>query len=160
MFIILVEKKNIFSLLTIFIYLAVILMVGTKTPLLALIITLALSLIYLWIKSFKEKTYKIIVISLILLSIASLNMVIILPKTNFYKNIKTHLDFLELDSIAEVFEDEKLVDHFIFSERLTFLARKQKIYEKAPIYQKIFGIGYYKEQKNINRVSFSRMCSL
>ena len=41
MFIILVEKKNIFSLLTIFIYLAVILMVGTKTPLLALIITLA-----------------------------------------------------------------------------------------------------------------------
>lgn len=152
MFIILVEKKNIFSLLTIFIYLAVILMVGTKTPLLALIITLALSLIYLWIKSFKEKTYKIIVISLILLSIASLSMVIILPKTNFYKNIKTHLDFLELDSITEVFEDEKLVDHFIFSERLTFLARKQKIYEKAPIYQKIFGIGYYKEQKRMKMI--------
>ncbi len=146
MFIILLKKKNIFSIITILIYLAVILMIGTKTPLLAFTITIFFSLLYLWIKSFKEKSYKVILISLVIVITSSLALVFILPKTNFYKNIKTHLDYLGLDSITDVFTDEKLVDHFIFSQRLTFLARKHKLYEKAPIYQKLFGIGYYKNK--------------
>ncbi len=147
MFIIILEKRNIFSLLSLVIYFIVILTIGTKTPLLAFILTFVFSLIYLWIKSFKNKAYKPIIISLIALIILTISSVLIIPKTNFYKNIRTHLDYLELDDITDVFEDKKLVDHFIFSERLTFLARKQKLYEKAPFYQKLFGIGYYKNTK-------------
>ncbi len=152
MFIIVLQKKNIFSLLSILIYLAVILMIGTKTPLLSLIITIGASLMYLWIKSFKKKIYKPIIISLILVIIFSSLIGLILPKTNFYKNIKTHLDYLELDNIGEVFTDKKLIDHFIFSERITFLEKKYKVYEKANLYQKLFGIGYYKNKKQTKLV--------
>ena len=152
MFIILLKKKNIFSLSGLILYLAVILMMGTKTPLLVLIITIFFSLIYLWVKSIREKTYKIIGISLIVLTIFSLALVFIVPKSNFYKNIKTHLDYLELDNVFEVFEEEKFIDHFIFSERLTFLARKNKVYDKAPLYQKIFGIGAYQKNKKLKMI--------
>ncbi len=152
LFIIVLQKRNLFSLIATLLYLSVILMMGTKTPLLALVITIIFSLIYLWVKSFKEKAYKIIGISFIFLTLFSIALVFIVPKTNFYKNIKTHLDYLELDNVFEVFEDEKFVDHFIFSERLTFLARKNKIYDKAPFYQKVFGIGYYKKQKKLKMI--------
>jgi glycosyltransferase involved in cell wall biosynthesis len=59
----------------------------------------------------------------------------------------THLNYLKLDNITEVFSDEKLVDHFIFSQRLTFLNKKAKIYNKSNIYEKLFGIGYINNNK-------------
>jgi len=138
------SKKIIPKVILTVMYLVVILMMGTKTPLLTLSLTIGFSLIYLWIKSFKEKKYKNIIISLIIVIIGSIGLVIALPKTNFYKNIKTHLDYLELDSITDVFKDEKLVDHFIFSQRLTFLNRKAKLYNNSNLYLKTFGIGYLK----------------
>ncbi len=148
MFIILSSSKNIIpKIISIIIYMVVILMIGTKTPLLSLAITILMSLLYLWIKSIKEKKYKNIIISLFVLLIGILSMSIIIPKTNFYKNIKTHLDYLELDSITEVFQKKELIDHFIFSQRLTFLEKKSTLYKNASTYQKLFGIGYLKNNK-------------
>ena len=139
------NKKVLFKVLLVIIYLIVILMMGTKTPLLTLIITIGLNLIYIWIKYIKEKKYKYIIISLLIVLLSITSLIIVLPKTNFYKNIKTHLDYLEVDNVIDVFKDKKLVDHFIFSQRLTFLERKNKLYNKANLYQKVFGIGYLKE---------------
>jgi len=143
MFIILVESRNkILKLLLTIIYLVVILMIGTKTPLLSLGITILISFIFVVKKSLIEKKYKNIGIFLLLVTLVTSISIVIIPRTNFYKNIKTHLDYLKLDSITDVFKDEKLIDHFIFSERLTFLKKKHNLYKKAPIYQKLFGIGY------------------
>ena len=128
-------------------YLLVILMVGTKTPLLSLGITIGFTCMYLWINSFKRKEYKKILYSFLVLVFAIVALIIVIPKTNFYKNIQVHLDYLGLDNVTEVFQDEKLVDHFIFSSRLSFLHKKATIYGNSSTYEKIFGIGYINNNK-------------
>lgn len=128
-------------------YLVVILMMGTKTPLLTLAITIMFCLIYYGIILFKKKKYKTIGIILLILLVGVGGLLLVLPKTNFYKNIKTHLDYLEVDNVADVLKDPVLVDHFIFSQRITFLADKSNLYEESSLYQKTFGIGYLKKSK-------------
>jgi len=142
-FIIFKQKKYlILKLLFAVLYFVVILTIGTKTPLLSLLITMILTFIWIIVKSIREKKYKILIYSLIIIGIGVSSLIIIVPKTNFYRNIKTHLDYLEVDHINDIMKDEKLIDHFIFSQRLTFLRNKQKLYNKASIYEKLIGIGY------------------
>lgn len=153
MFYILLKKKNIIlTILTLAIYFPVILMMGTKTPLLSLGITLFFILIFSWQKSFQKKDYKPLLISLFFIMLGLASLILILPKTNFYKNIETHLDYLEVDNITEIFSDERLIDHFIFSERLTFLKRKVALFKQTPLYQKLFGIGYYRNNKSMKMI--------
>lgn len=148
MFIIFKEnKKIILKVILALVYLVVILMIGTKTPLLSLTLTLTAVLLWLIIKNAKSKKYKPLLITFIAVIIGIASLLIIIPKTNFYKNIEVHLDYLKVDDVTEILEDEKLVDHFIFSQRLTFLKNKAKLYNKAPLYQKAFGIGYLKKGK-------------
>ena len=148
MLIVLASSKHIIPKIVLaLIYIVVILMVGTKTPILALGITIGVGLLYLWIKSIKAKKYKNVFISLFAVIILVLGSILVIPKTNFYKNIKIHLDYLELDSITEVFTDKELVDHFIFSSRLKFLDNKANLYSKSNTYLKVFGIGYLKNYK-------------
>ena len=67
---------------------------------------------------------------------------IFIPKTSFYKNIQIHKNYLHINSYTEVLTDYKLMDHFIFSQRLTFLNNTHKNYSKSTIYEKLIGIGY------------------
>ncbi len=146
------SKKYVISTLIGILYLVVILTIGTKTPLLSLIITISLAILWLWIKSLKQKKYKIIGISLVTILILSLAVIAVLPKTNFYKNIKVHMDYLKVDDLGDILEKPKLIDHFIFSQRLTFLDKKQKLYKESTIYQKLFGIGYLKNGKQTKAI--------
>ncbi len=142
-FIMFKDKKNIILKIVLgIIYLVVILMMGTKTPLLSLFFTIGVYLAYLLIESIRKKKYKRIIITLSILIIGVFGLILILPKTNFYKNIKTHLDFLEVENITDIFKDKKLIDHFIFSQRLTFLSNENKLYKESNLYLKTFGIGY------------------
>ena len=153
MFIVLTSsKKNIPRIILLIIYLTVILMMGTKTPLLTLGLTVCFSLLYLWLICLKKRNYKPFVLSLIIVFIGTISIIKIIPNTNFYKNIETHLDYLGLDSITDVFKDEKLIDHFIFSQRLTFLNKKALLYKEASTYEKIFGIGYYNNSKETKMI--------
>ena len=153
MFIIFYESKKIIPItLLITMYLMVILMIGTKTPLLSLLITIGISILYLWRYLIKTKQIKYIVISVLLILFLSFGLVLVFPKTNFYKNIRTHLDYLKLDNITDVFKDEKLVDHFIFSSRIKFLKNKSKIYNNSNTYQKLFGIGYINNNKETKMI--------
>ena len=62
-------------------------MIGTKTPFITLVITIIMSFVYLLIYSIKNKTYKsLIKISLVTI-IGIVGITLIIPKTNFYKNI-------------------------------------------------------------------------
>lgn len=154
LFIIFYESKNvIFKLFITFIYLVVILSVGTKTPLLALILSLCVVFIYILYKALVDKKYHVVTTFTAIIVALSLVIIIIAPKTSFYKNIEVHLDYLKVDNVFDIFKDKELVDHFIFSQRLTFLNNKEKLYDKSNPYQKLFGIGYYndngKELKSI-----------
>ena len=143
MFIILKELKNkIIKVVFAVIYLAVILTIGTKTPLLTLFLTIGFSYLYYIIYCIKKKTYKNVAITGSIIVVAFASLLLIMPKTNFYKNIKVHLDYLEVDNILDVFKEKELVDHFIFSQRLTFLEKKSYNYTNSSTYEKLFGIGY------------------
>ena len=143
MFIVFNNKKNIvLSILLGIIYLVVILMMGTKTPLLSLCFTIGVYLAYLVIESIKKKHYKKITITISILLLGVLGLILVLPRTNFYKNIKTHLDFLEVENITDVFKKKELIDHFIFSQRLTFLEKENELYKESNLYLKVFGLGY------------------
>ncbi len=153
MFIIFKEDKSIIKkLLYLLLYLIVILTVGTKTPLLAFFITAIMTTIWLIIKSLKSKKYKRIFIDFIIIIIGILSLMITLPKTNFYKNIKTHMNYLKIDNIVDVVEDEELIDHFIFSQRITFYQDQFNIYDNSNIYQKLIGIGYKNKGKSTKLV--------
>lgn len=115
---------------------------GTKTPLLSLAICFCLTFIYYFILWFKEKKYKNIFISTIVSCLLVIISFIFIPKTSFYKNIQIHKDYLGIDSYSEVFKDYKLIDHFIFSQRLTFLGNTSNYYNGVDVFQKLFGIGY------------------
>lgn len=143
MFLIIKDLKNkILKVVYALIYLIVILTIGTKTPLLTLLITIGFTYLYYMIHCIKKKTYKPLAITGIAIVVALSSLLLILPKTNFYKNIKVHLDYLEVDNVFEIFQEYELVDHFIFSQRLTFLDNKSIDYIESSTYEKIFGIGY------------------
>ena len=105
--------------------------IGTKTPLLALIITIVFSILWLWIKNIKEKNYKIVGISFTILLVVSILIISIIPKTNFYKNIETELDYIEVDNPVEVLSSYKLIDHAIFGQRLSFLSKRSNDYRRS-----------------------------
>ena len=125
---------------TILVY--VLLSMGTKTPLLAFIIILSVYLLIFLYKMVKIKNYKkVLGVSFVSL-ITIITLLLIIPKTTFYKNIKIHLDFLEVDNITDIFKSEELIDHFIFSSRLKFMKNSVSYYNNAPLLEKLGGIGY------------------
>lgn len=115
---------------------------GTKVPILSLGICIIGTFIYYFIKWTKEKKYKNITIISISTIILVIICTIIIPKTSFYKNLEIHKKYLGLNSYFEVFTKYELIDHFIFSQRLTFLNNTNKNFQNASVLEKLFGIGY------------------
>ena len=64
---------------------------GTKTPILSLLIVIIMTTIYLLVKVIKNKNYKALTIILLTITTFTVASVIVVPKTNFYKNIKIQL---------------------------------------------------------------------
>ena len=153
------KGKSILKVIYILLYLVVILTIGTKTPLLSLLITIGMTFIYIMIKSYKDKKYKRILSSFIIIVIGIISLIILIPKTNFYKNIKVHLDFLKVEDVTDIMDNGNLIDHFIFSQRVTFLTDRKSIYDNATFQEKLFGIGYYyngKKDKQVEMDYFDR----
>ena len=69
-----------------------------------------------------------------------LALFIVLPKTNFYENIKTSLEFYQIDSITDLITFEN-IDNVIYSNRLEFLVQIHEKYQESSQLEKIFGIG-------------------
>ena len=145
-------KKIIPKVLIVIMYLIVILMMGTKTPLLSLGIVIGMTFIYLWFNWLHKKEYKKLVSSFGIIIVGIILVLLILPKTNFYKNIETELDFIEVDNPVEVLTSYKLIDHAIFGQRLTFLKKRSLDYTNSNLYQKLVGIGYLKNGKETKQV--------
>lgn len=116
--------------------------IGTKSPLLSLIICIITTLAYFITQWIKNKKYKLLSITIILLIISIVSSIMILPKTSFYKNIQIHKEYLKIENNIDIFKNYELIDHFIFSQRLTFLSNTSNNYKKADITEKLLGIGY------------------
>ena len=141
-YIISTKKNYLFKLFLIISSIYIFTSIGTKTPLLSLIICIGLTFLYYFISWFKSKKYKSIIISSILMIFLVFASCIFIPKTSFYKNIQIHKEYLNVDSFSQVLSDYRLIDHFIFSQRLTFLSNTSNYYKNVGISQKLFGIGF------------------
>ena len=147
MFIIFSKTKNyILNILLGILYIVVILSIGTKTPILVLGITLFITFIFLLINLHRKKKYKSIIISYLLLIIFISGSIFIIPKTNFYKNIKIHLNYLKIDELSDFTDNPEYIDHFVFSSRLKFLKKRYNTYKEYPLYVKLLGSGSNKKE--------------
>lgn len=114
--------------------------IGTKVPVLGLIIILGINILYIIWKLIKQRKIKTLSIISSVLLIILISLIIITPKTNFYKNIKIHLTFLEKQNIK--ITSLEFIDHFIFSSRFKKEEITRKNYNNSHTLEKIFGIGY------------------
>lgn len=136
------KEKYIQLVLSIFIILYMLTSIGTKGPLLLFILLIFYYLIKYLKSLLLTKKYKlftsIIVVFILCISVFCL----LIPKTSFYKNIKVHLEFLNVDSVTDIITSPKVLDHFIFSQRLSFWKKTNEIYMNSKLVEKILGIGY------------------
>ncbi len=145
------DKKNIilkvlFLLGTVYVFFSI----GTKVPILSLLIIVVSLFIYYFIKFILKRNFTKLIILCFVIIVGTISSIIIVPKTPFYKNLEIHKEFLGIDSYLEVFTDCELLDHFIFSQRLTFLKNTSDNYVKSNPVEKIFGIGYIENYKQEN----------
>lgn len=117
-----------------------IIILGTKTPFLSLLICGA----YYLIKAINRKN----ILYVCLISIGSIFlMLIIITKMPIYENIKIHAEYLGINSIADFIKRPDLIDHFLLGSRLKFLAENNEVYIESSINDKLLGIGYTKYTK-------------
>lgn len=141
-YILTVKKNYCFKLFIVISSLFIFLSLGTKTPLLSFLICIIATFVYYFVLWVKNKNYKYIFVSSISSIILIFISFIFIPKTSFYKNIQIHKDYLGINNYIEVLSDYKLLDHFIFSQRLTFLNNTSSYYKGVNVSQKLFGVGF------------------
>lgn len=136
-----IKKINISLIILTIINLYVIFGIGTKVPVLSFIIIIITNIIYYMISLVKKQQYKklsIIILPIIIIIALSIS---IFPKTSFYKNIVIHINYLEEKDNGNI-STQHIVDHFIFSQRLTFEEKTRKAYNESSFLEKFYGIGY------------------
>ena len=136
------KKQYILKITLLISTLYIFLSIGTKTPLISLIICIMTTFIYYLYTWIKNKNYKNIIISTTISIISIISIITIIPNTSFYKNIEIHKEYLGITNYFEILKNYELIDHFIFSQRLSFLNNTSTNYKHADTLQKLFGIGY------------------
>lgn len=140
LFVVLKNKKWFVQVLLFIFYLLGILILGTKVPILALVIIIFSFLILFYRKLFLKKEWKKIIVSVIGTLLCSIVLGFVVVQSSFYKNIQIHLDFLGIHQVQDLFTFHH-IDHFIFSERLSFLENTHEIYSNQSLSSKIVGMG-------------------
>lgn len=124
-------KKIIMSIIV----LSSIVILGTKTPFIALFIYA----IVLFVSVIKNKlNFKNIIISIVIFLIG----IFIFIKSPMYENIKIHLKFLKIDNPIVLLTDINKLDHFLFGSRLKFCADNYKVYINSSIEEKLLGVKF------------------
>lgn len=116
--------------------------IGTKAPLLGLILACGFLGLYLIVHLIKKKDFKKLGVLILSTLLACGLLLIIIPKTTFYKNIKLHMNRFGASNILEIFGNKELVNQVVFSRRLDFWARTKESYQASCKTDKIIGIGY------------------
>lgn len=141
-YILTVKRNYCFKLFIVISSLFIFVSLGTKTPLLSFLICIIITFLYYFVLWIKNRNYKYIFVSSVSSIILIFLSFIFIPKTSFYKNIQIHKDYLGINNYIDILKDYRLLDHFIFSQRLTFLNNTSSYYKDVNISQKVFGIGF------------------
>lgn len=124
--------------------------IGAKMTVITFGLLIVLYGIQIYIKWWKQKDYKkISIISSLLIIMIAIGLMI-LPRTSIYYNMKLHLNFLEIHSLNDAMTSDQFIDHFIFSQRLSFLKETHKNYKQASLSEKLLGIGYIENYNTSN----------
>lgn len=145
-----IKKNKILSVLYLIIILITFFSIGTKVPILSLAIICGFYFLYSLYKLIRKKDTKKITFILTGLFIIIISTAILLPKTSFYKNIKIHLEYLEVDNIVEIFTDTELIDHFLLGSRLKLLSQNIKTYKESSTVEILLGIGAEHRQSEMD----------
>ena len=136
----LIELKNKYYLIGYLILVILMLsLLGTKTMYFSVILII-LFLLYYYRKKLiyhLKNKIKIIIPTIILILIM---IIFIIPKTDFYKNIITSLNYYNVDSISDLISI-KNIDNIIYSNRLDFLANVHQEYINSSATVILFGLG-------------------
>lgn len=133
------SKSYILKILVYIETLITVILIGTKTLFFGLIIIILYVFIKYLYKSYKSNSKnfrKILLIPIIFIVI----MILILPKTPVYKNIKITLNYYNINSVEELL-NIKSIDNVIFSKRLSYLENVNKNYIKEDTLGLIYGLG-------------------
>lgn len=139
-FILIKDKYKLIDIIGIILTVIVLFSLGSKVTIVFLGVTLVFALIHYFKNSKNKKKIALIFSPIIVIGV--ILSCIFVPKTNFYKNIQIHLDFLGVSNIFDILKDEELIDHFIFSSRLTFLENTRNNYLESSVSEKFLGIGF------------------
>ena len=129
--------KVIMSLLLIYVMFSL----GSKITILSMFITIFIFIVLYFRHIIKRRDSKLMILIVSSIVIISSIGIFLVPKTNFYKNIVVHMDFLGINCFSDLFTYEN-IDDFVFSERLSFLEETRNNYNRSDISSKILGIGY------------------
>jgi len=132
------------KILSFFFYSMGILVLGTKVPVLTFFITLSIYFFFFLYHLWKEKKWKKLGAMISFCIVGLYSLFLFMPFTSFYQNIKIHLNFLEIHQFQDLLTYEH-IDHFIFSERLSFLENTHEIYQNSSLPMKLFGLGVAKK---------------
>lgn len=128
-------------------YVCGILVIGTKVPILAFLITIFLFFVrFVW-RLYKKREWKKIIGTMGVALVSVIGFSLVLLNSSFYQNIKIHLEFLEIHELSDLFTFHH-IDHFIFSERLSFLQSTNEVYANSTFMNKCLGIGIVEFQEN------------
>ncbi len=135
------KNKNYFlKILFIVFYMSGIFIIGTKVPILAFMITIFFFFVsFLW-ELWKKKAWKKLLLSISSSMIAFGCFIVILLSSSFYQNIKIHLEFLQIHQVSDLMTFHN-IDHFVFSERLSFFQNTLTLYKNSSTCEKILGMG-------------------
>lgn len=159
--IIYIMKKdfNVFTLLCLCISIFAMLEIGTKVPFLSLILIAALVAVICLIER-KKRFYKILIGEILICII----VVLLLGSTPIGKNIRNNYGINLLDITAEIQkeqeeqekqeepeepENQEINAEIVLSNRTQFLKTNFEQYKNSSIMNKIFGLGYVKENEQI-----------
>lgn len=133
------EKKIINYLLSLLIVFSIIVM-GTKTPIISLIICIIFFFFKMIFNFIIHKRYKTLILVCLVVFLLLELMIMFLPMIPCYKNLIIHLEYLNIHSFND-FLDIKIFDHFFLGSRLMFLKNTSIIWLDSGILYYLLGIG-------------------
>ncbi|MDD4036123.1 MAG: O-antigen ligase family protein [Bacilli bacterium] len=141
------NRKDIRFYLLLIIYIYSVFIIGTKVPMLGLLISIAVYIIIYIIKMFVEKeSYSKIL--LLPLAISLLISIFIIPHTPVGQNLKLHLYWLKIDETRDLLlkENKSKLNNFIYSSRDIYLETRNTEYNQSKPIQRIMGLGGYSKE--------------
>ena len=128
--------------------------IGTKVPFLGLLIAIfSYGVIYIVKMFFENRQHGKILFIPITVMVAF--AMLIVPYTPIGHNLNINFKFLiDNQNIEKMYTPNhktKVIDA-VYSSRDIFLKNTKKQYNAAPVIEKLFGIGYYNKQGNINKL--------